>query len=871
MCEVLIDSLATGEAVVFVGSGASAPADLPVWRPFLQNLLERAIAHSRSTRHSQSQHAIGEWDLTKGLIDDGQYLLAAEMLQRHFDQITFARYIEDVFGRVTAPSGIHLAIARLPFSLALTTNFDKLLETAYREPPNVITWANPGAVFEAIRLHRFAIVKIHGTVGDAQSLRLTRTHYRMNTHENPAFTDCLRSLLLWKTLLFVGYSLRDSDLLSIIDEGRVKFGRDFGPHFAIMPSSEVDAKFAAYLKDALGVHVIQYQATPADDRAVRCQRVVTILRDLAGKVANRRLERTRLIDFNDRLFHRDVACARALAQTVTLTGSFRGDICFAQNETIQSVKRVATFPPDAEDLPQNVAYDSVIGTVLLQANYAQDYIYLPDTSPTNVQTSLRTLGYPSTQYVLCHTEVKSELASPIISDGQRVGVLNLESDLLDGYTEDHIEVSKRIAEQVGLIYYEVEQRKRIAARLGEFYLRPDRFRTLMYVSRLIRDLKLEFLLYEIDYERGILQARSTAIGENETFGYAFSEHSLATWVFRFRQSALIPDVQAELKKPNCVLSRKGIERFAIDGPLFACAVRNSGQMAAILVTWPQRSSIRPPASLPSKDVFDAASERVYRIANLLSNDITENGSRSAETLLNYLDKHLFRIDGGRMWNLKNLRSASFRRETVCTLMEALILETCGLKRIRIWRRIPSTLLKEWELSPSPAFYCVDSLTTSDATISGKPTRGAYKDCAGLSDDPYCRYTVGRYAHDPFGKWQHPSMFGGPDVNATVLDKDPAGSWAVAPIVHNHDLLGFVSADTHISTAQGPKELAVGRNQAMFQARAMDVIADTVRFVLLFWDAPALEDLFGSDGARLIGKPGRPRGREEKRESRSQSV
>jgi hypothetical protein len=56
----LVEALATGDAVVFVGAGASAPAGLPLWRPFLQGLLKRAIAVSDDL----SARTPDEWDRT---------------------------------------------------------------------------------------------------------------------------------------------------------------------------------------------------------------------------------------------------------------------------------------------------------------------------------------------------------------------------------------------------------------------------------------------------------------------------------------------------------------------------------------------------------------------------------------------------------------------------------------------------------------------------------------------------------------------------------------------------------------------------------------------------------------------------------------
>jgi len=49
------------------------------------------------------------------------------------------------------------------------------------------------------------------------------------------------------------------------------------------------------------------------------------------------------------------------------------------------------------------------------------------------------------------------------------------------------------------------------------------------------------------------------------------------------------------------------------------------------------------------------------------------------------------------------------------------------------------------------------------------------------------------------------MFGRPNPSCGVLDKDPSGSWMVAPIVRKNKLLGFISADDHRQW-NGPKQV-----------------------------------------------------------------
>ncbi|HEY3740571.1 MAG TPA: hypothetical protein VGL53_12040 [Bryobacteraceae bacterium] len=95
------------------------------------------------------------------------------------------------------------------------------------------------------------------------------------------------------------------------------------------------------------------------------------------------------------------------------------------------------------------------------------------------------------------------------------------------------------------------------------------------------------------------------------------------------------------------------------------------------------------------------------------------------------------------------------------------------------------------------------------------------------------------------------MFDGQrDKNYKRLDKDPNGSWVVAPLIHPKypdRLVGFISTDNHVwSTAAVKDQPAVGET-FVFQLHALNVVADIARFVVL---APST----GQDAnAAAIGK------------------
>jgi hypothetical protein len=810
--EPLVRALAEGEAVAFVGSGVSIPSGLPNWRDFLKEMLDYAQGLPNA-----------DWTRTSKLLDDGDFLLAAEMLQRELPLPTFTRFIEKKFARPgLEPNDVHRSIARLPFCLAITTNIDNLLEAAYRSPPTC-SWRDPDAVFNAIRSRNFAVVKLHGSVSDPLSTRLTRTHYRDGTLTNPEFNECIKDLLTWKTFLFVGYSLRDSDLLYLIDEARLRFGRKFGPHYAIMPADEADLKFQSYLKEALSIETIPYERDK-NNKDSATAKVVGILKDLAGRVSEKRYGEYGIgVGLNDPSITRNDAAQAVLEKAAPMTGSMRGDVCMIQDDIHPKLARVAEYPRQ-RDVPfaEEIAHDSIIESVFLQAaeDAANDFVYIKDVS--KAEADLRRMGYRHARYETCETAVKCELACPIIADGRRIGTLNFESNMIDAYTQEHIRVATRVADELGRIYLQSEQRRRTTAPIEEYHQHPERFANLMSKSRLIHKLRHDFLLYVIDYENKILKAKHTSKKEIE---YRFDERSLAKRVFETRSPLTVQDAEVDARSEEGWTNEKGVGMFNIRGPLFACPVRAAGQTEAVLVTWLRTEA---PVTDEQRRSFPASSNQARRLANLLANDTFQSGGSRAESFLNGMYGKLEKIDFGKVWVKENLQEPEFCSKILDALLQSALLPEVGLKRVRIW--VPDL----GEHGEPVAFRVFKWMTTDD--IQDQPEDRYVTGEKFPADDVYTRYTISRYHHDPFAKWQHPAMFPERDARVKDLDKDPDGSWIVAPIVkvrrQHTELMGFLSADMHVPTDKGPKDQrSDDPREIAFQSRVLDVISDLAQYVL----------------------------------------
>jgi|GEM_PF-4472068 len=834
----LIQAIAEDNAVVFVGSGASAASGFPMWTQFL----ERTLGRVESANNGKP------WDIARKRIRQGDYLTAAELLRiRVGNQLN--THIREAFATPKRPSPVHQAVARIPFSLALTTNYDRLLESAYRSRPSTITWRDPDALFAAIKHKRFMVVKTHGDVDNPPSQILTNLQYRDLIYRGHSFQSCLKYLLLFRTVVFVGYSFRDRDLLRLLDEARIDFGENFGPHYAVMFADEVDKWLESFLLESYGIRLITlgedqlrrqhkpphdaprkatfidpgdpaqdqftdvasrsshdtgskypaepYELTPDDRTAL----VVGAFRDLSGRSAIERARRDVRASLDDPLFCRRAAARDLLLQALTATGSYRGDVCYIHHHHEHKVVRVASVPDlslesfSKDDL---ILPNSVIGTMFLthypsrpdeavdegtsahgSHDDGRDAIYLADT--LDAGRELEAMGLSSSEYVICDTDVRSELACPISSDGVRVGVLNLESDAPHAYSVDHLEAARHIADQFGWIHFEAKQRQSECEKIEHYLEDASRLKEVLNYDPNIQDLRIELALYRLDYNEGTMTARCTA--SDKPLTYHFEDVSFASTLLQARSSRFIPDVSKELSRrrrgefrdgstEEIAVNQAGVDLFGIQGPLFGTPVRVRGTTVSILVVW---SRLGTSVNLQE---FRMLMERCRRIGFLVATYARAETKEKAERAIRNI------------WRKPKKRG---KRSGIPSLapVSQLLSKEVGFQRVRLWETVADAngRIDKFRL------VHLDTITQADRSPTTLPNLTA------PPSDAYCQYTILRYLRDPYARKQNRDMLDEVDSNSLSLEKDPRLSWFVAPIVRGNTLLGFLSADYQIPTGK----------------------------------------------------------------------
>lgn len=224
---------------ILVGAGASAGANLPTWGEFLEKMIDRALDHAVINNDKAGEYR----SLVK---DSGKYLMVAAGLKEDMSAY-FDEFIEEVFMTPSPkPTDLHRSITRADrLQFVLTTNYDILLELAYREEGNydvsVCTFTDAGEIQRRLSKREFFILKAHGDASRVgNGIVLTELDYRSIIHRHRAYQSLLSAMFTMFTIVFVGVSMSDPEIKILLSQIGDAYSESSGPsHFALMVDEEI--------------------------------------------------------------------------------------------------------------------------------------------------------------------------------------------------------------------------------------------------------------------------------------------------------------------------------------------------------------------------------------------------------------------------------------------------------------------------------------------------------------------------------------------------------------------------------------------------------------------------------------------------------
>lgn len=254
----LIEKISQDKCVVYVGAGLSMGAGLPRWQTLLERMIEWSLNHGISFSNKT--------DLEK-MIGEGKFLKVANIIVKKMGNQRFGEFLISVFRKPgLKPTEAHFLLAEIPFTSVLTSNYDKLIESAYivargGESVPVFTHSNHKDLAAVLSSKEFHILKTHGNIDDIESVVLSLEDYQRLMHSNELYKIYLQQIFTSKTVLFLGFSLTDPDLTSILDGLRVHLMEITPPHYALIEQSMISETEAEELRDSYNIHVLRYKAS----------------------------------------------------------------------------------------------------------------------------------------------------------------------------------------------------------------------------------------------------------------------------------------------------------------------------------------------------------------------------------------------------------------------------------------------------------------------------------------------------------------------------------------------------------------------------------------------------------------------------------
>jgi len=196
--DTLIGSIKRRNVVLFVGAGVSINLGLLSWKALISKMAEDLGFEPERFSTFGDYLALAEYYKIK----TGSLGGLRSWMDRtwHSDAVDIGQ------------SEVHRLIVENEFPIIYTTNYDRWLETAfdfYQRPYSKIT-----NVTDLVRIREGAtqIVKFHGDFDDDRSLVLDESSYFERLEFESPLDIKLRSDVLARSVLFIGYSLSDVSL-----------------------------------------------------------------------------------------------------------------------------------------------------------------------------------------------------------------------------------------------------------------------------------------------------------------------------------------------------------------------------------------------------------------------------------------------------------------------------------------------------------------------------------------------------------------------------------------------------------------------------------------------------------------------------------
>lgn len=192
----IAEAMSSGDLVAFCGCGISmATGALPSGSALAQDLCARA-----------------------SLPLSGDLPAVARSYESRNGRHSLIDYISKKIEPHRSPMPTHEEVARIPFKVVVTTNWDELLERAFEKLGRNYALVVKDSDVAFVSSATTPIVKLHGTISQKDTLVVSDRDYYDFLGRQPGLAGLLRSWMLTSTVLYLGYNLGDPDFKAVFYE-----------------------------------------------------------------------------------------------------------------------------------------------------------------------------------------------------------------------------------------------------------------------------------------------------------------------------------------------------------------------------------------------------------------------------------------------------------------------------------------------------------------------------------------------------------------------------------------------------------------------------------------------------------------------------
>ncbi|WP_423794021.1 SIR2 family NAD-dependent protein deacylase [Morganella morganii] len=196
--EQLLSSYKNGNVILFVGAGVSMNLGLPSWSSLIDHIAKELEYDPEIYKTFGNDLALAEYyRISKGSIGPLRSWMDRNW---HSDKIDISI------------SKVHEYIAKSNFPIIYTTNYDRWLERSLEHYERKFIKISTVSDVAKIKNNIRQIIKFHGDFDDDKSIVLDESSYYERLEFESPLDIKLRSDVLGKSVLFIGYSLSDINI-----------------------------------------------------------------------------------------------------------------------------------------------------------------------------------------------------------------------------------------------------------------------------------------------------------------------------------------------------------------------------------------------------------------------------------------------------------------------------------------------------------------------------------------------------------------------------------------------------------------------------------------------------------------------------------